>query len=482
LVAAVVAALASATGCSGGSEGGNTSGGNTSGNVPGGPATVKGSVQSLSGGLVVNGVAFRTSGARIRDDGGATSTLSGETEVRGRVAEGEVVTVRGGLDDGGASGQATELEVHHSVEGELQSKGPGQIVVGGAVVSVDDSTRVSDRSGNPAVSDDLLGRRVEVSGHGDGRGGLRATSVRESTLSSTSERELRAFVVAVSGSVVDLSFSQGGSVAVRVDVGGISPAPAVSVGAFVEVRTTGAADANGVYAATSIHPEDDLRPRSSDRVEVEGIVTVVDATGFTVGSQRVAATASTAFRGGTADDVVVGVGMEAEGVLRADGVLEASELHFRPSARVEANAASVDAAAGTFQLIGLAIHVTPSTELRNLSSLDALAAGSDVEVRGYPTADGAGLNATRVEVRSTSPSDRAFLRGVVAAKTPTSSLGILGIAVDTSAASFRDPSDTRMDPVPFFDAITVGQTVVKVRWRPYPSSTSQKVEEAELEN
>jgi hypothetical protein len=485
-----VLALVVSTAC-GGSSGtmGSDPGAPASPGDPGNPgtpvasATLKGSVQGLSSGLVVNGVAFRTSGARIRDDGGATSTLSGENEVRGRVAEGEVVTVRGVLDDGGTSGQATEIEVHHSVEGEVEAKGPGVVVVAGTTVSVDDSTRVADRNGNPLVSDDILvGERVEISGHDDGRGGVRATSVQESAQAAGSERELRAWVVAVSGTLVDLSFSSGGPAAVRVDVGGISPAPAVTAGTFVEVRTVGPADGSGVYTATSIHAEDDLRPQAADRVEVEGIVTALDAGGFTVGSQRVATTATTSFRGGTLDDLVVGVGLEVEGTLRADGVLEAREVKFRPSARVEANASAVDAAAGTFQVLGLVVHVTPSTELRNLASLGSLAAGAYVQVRGYPTLDGAGLNATRVELLGSAPSDRAFLRGVVAAKTPTSSLQILGIAIDTSAASFRDHSNASIGATAFFDAIATGQTIVKVRWRPYPASTSEPVDEAELQN
>jgi len=33
----------------------------------------------------------------------------------------------------------------------------------------------------------------------------------------------------------------------------------------------------------------------------------------------------------------------------------------------------------------------------------------------------------------------------------------------------------------FLDAITPGQTLVKVRWRPVPSSTSAPVDQAEIE-
>jgi hypothetical protein len=475
---AVVLVAAIAAGCGGAGDGVQGGGG-----TAGGPATVTGKVQGFSGGLVVNGVTFRTSGAALSADGGAPVALVGEGDVQAAVGAGDVVTVQGTLDDGGASGVATKVELRHLVEGEIASKGAGHVVVAGTAVSIDDTTVVADRHGNPLATDDLaVGTRIEVSGDADGRGGLRASSIRESADDAGAERELRAFVVAVSGTIVDLAFSPGGPVAVRVDVGGISPAASVSVGSFVEVRAVGPAGDGGVLTATSIHVEDSLSPRPADRVRVEGIVTALDASGFTVGAQRVVAGASTELRGGTVDDLVVGAGVEVEGVLRDDGVLVAHEVKFRPSARVEANAEAIDAGAGTFSVLGLAIHVSPSTELRNLASLAALPGGATVQVRGWPTRDGAGLNATRIEVLDAEPADRAFLRGVVSAKTPTSALEILGISVDTRAAEFRSQADAGLSAAAFFDAITTGQTIVKVRWRPYPASTSEPVEEAELEN
>jgi hypothetical protein len=39
-----------------------------------------------------------------------------------------------------------------------------------------------------------------------------------------------------------------------------------------------------------------------------------------------------------------------------------------------------------------------------------------------------------------------------------------------------------MGAAAFFDAIVPGETVVKVRWRPYPASTAAAVDEAELEH
>ncbi len=471
-VLALALAVTTACGDSGSAAGGG-----------GRPATVTGTVQGFAGGLVVNGIAFRTSGATIREDGGAPEVLAGEDRIRSLVGDGQVVAVRGRLDDGGGSGEAEEIELHDLLEGEIEAEGAGRVVIAGTEVSVDDTTAVEDRHGNPLTQDDLfVGERVEISGHADGRGGVRATSIRESADAAGAERELRAFVVTVSGTMVDLAFSPNGPIAARVDVGGISPAPALSPGEFVEVRTVGPADANGVLTATSIRLEDDLAPEPGDEVESEGIVTKIDASGFTVGSQRVVAGAGTEFEGGTADDLVVGVLLEVEGVLRDDGVLAAREVKFRPSARIEANADAVDPAAAALSSLGLTIHVTPSTELRNLASLGSLPAGANVEIRGFPTRDGAGLNATRLELLDTRPSDRAILRGVVTATTPTSAIEILGISIDTSAAEFSGVSGSSSSASAFFDGLTPGKSLVKVRWRPYPASTSVPVDEVGLEN
>ena len=258
--------------------------------------------------------------------------------------------------------------------------------------------------------------------------------------------------------------------------------PALAVGDFVEVRTRGTASPDGTLTATAIHREDDLSARPGDRVEIEGIVTAVDASGFAIGAQRVEAGPGVELRGGTAEDLVVGAKVEVEGVLREDGLLVAGEVEFRPSARLEGNAADVDAASSTFTLLGLVVHVSPSTELRNVASLAALPAGATVEVRGTPTRDGAGIDATRLELLDVRPADRAFLRGVVSAKTPTSSVVILGIAVDTRSAAFRDRGDAQISATSFFDAVAPGQTIVKVRWRPYPATTGEPIDEAELEN
>ena len=468
--------------------GGSSSSGGTSSKA----ATVRGEVKAVAGGLQVAGVTFSTAGATLSvpDDSATRITLSDESEIARHLARGMVVTVKGRVSDDGTRGEAAEIEFRDLMEGTIDDRGPGRLRVLGRTVSVDDSTQILDDRGGRLGLDDLSsGRRVEISGHGDSRGGVSATFVRvRDDNAGQAEREVKGWIVQIAGPVISLSFEQGGPIAFSADLSGITPAPSVAVGDFVEVKTLGPADANGVFAAVRLEHEDDLQPGLREEFEVEGIVTAGTAAAFTVAGRDVVTSATTRFVGGTPDDLVPGVKVEAEGTLDDAGVLQARKVQFKPSARIEANVEAIDAAAGTLTVLGRVVRVNPSTELRGISGLDGLGLLQRVEVRGYPTADGEGLNATRLELESTAPWDRATLRGVVTAKTPVTGLTILGLAIDTSAASFHDFSaDSGVDGPPmsaqaFFDAITTGTTIVKVRWRPYPDSTAQAVDEAELEN
>jgi hypothetical protein len=96
------------------------------------------------------------------------------------------------------------------------------------------------------------------------------------------------------------------------------------------------------------------------------------------------------------------------------------------------------------------------------------------------SSDGSALSGRLPDGQIVIDQDRALLRGVVTAKTPTSSLTIAGHVIDTSRAQFRDTLDNALTPAAFFAAVTTGKTVVKVRWRPFIDA-SKPVEEAEIE-
>ncbi len=75
--------------------------------------------------------------------------------------------------------------------------------------------------------------------------------------------------------------------------------------------------------------------------------------------------------------------------------------------------------------------------------------------------------------------DRAFLKGIVTAKS-TATLTIGGYTVDIGAAQFRDGSDAAVTAEEFLGLVTLGVTRVKVRWEPF-TSASAPVEQAEID-
>jgi hypothetical protein len=481
----VAMAMASLAACGGAGKGG--------GGAATGPArvTVSGAVRSTSAGLNVNGVTFRTAGASLRmpDDSPTPIALASEDTVKGHLDDGMVVTVKGRLDDGGVTGQAESIEFRDAMEGAIDDKGADHVTVLGQPLSVDDTTHVEDHLHNPKTLADLSpGMRVEISGHGDARGGARATFIRiRDDVAAGTPHEAKGYVVAMAPPFYDLAFTRGGPAAFTIDVSAISPAPVLAIGDLVEATFAEAnpdPNGDGKLDAIALEIEQELEAEHGEELEVEGIVSSVSAPGFTVAGQAVVPNADATWSGGTADDLVVGVEIEVEGTLGDDGVLHASELKFEASVRIDGNVGALDAPGGSLSILGVAIHVTPSTELRGgVTSLADLALGDRVEIRGTPTSDGTGVNASRLELLSTSPSDRAFLRAAVTAKTPTTGLTMLGLAIDVSAASFQGvDGSSAMAANAFFDAIVPGKTLVKVRWRPYPASPADPVDEAELEN
>ncbi|MFT3916796.1 MAG: DUF5666 domain-containing protein [Anaeromyxobacteraceae bacterium] len=454
--------------------------------------TSRGAISAITAaGFTVNGTTYRVAGARLSmpDEAVASVTLASNADLSKYLVTGMIVTVRaagtaaGALSEGSSGGEAeaAEVEFEHEVEGEVEAHDANSLDVLGHHVSMDDDTNVVDRHGDKVDRTSLTaGTRVEVSGHGDGKGGLSATMVRVRDDRQGEDQEVKGWVVAVSGTTVDLSFSKGGTSELAIDVSKITPAPVIAVDDFLEVKTDGSKNDAGALFALSVKQEDEREDESEHQGEheVEGIVTNLTLTGFSIGDTKVSYSASTSYVGGTADDLVEGVKVEVEGAVGQDGVLAASKIQFKASVRIEANVEARDETAGTITVLGLKVNVTPSTQGLGVA---AATVGTAVEVRGTMSKDGTAVNATRFELKDFKPANRAFLRGLVTAKT-ASSVTIAGIVVDLSKASLNDLAEGGMTLEAFLAAVTPGTTIVKARWRPYPDSTSAPADEAELDN
>jgi len=286
--------------------------------------------------------------------------------------------------------------------------------------------------------------------------------------------------VGLSGSSFGISLVSGGTPYLNVNAAAAT-LPSLANGSIVEVNgTTFAPGTPGTLGATVVELEDRLLGDDNSEAEVEGIVTGFDgANSFVVAGQAVSLNASTRFVG-AADpanpraDLADGVKVEVEGRLQG-GTLVAEQVKYKDAVRIMAPVTTVSGS--TFTMLGKSVAFAAGRT--RFDGLTAPSAGQALEIRGYVMIDGT-IFAQRVKLEE-GGNDRPFLQGVVTSKTPTSSLTILGIPVNTTAAEFHDSSETLLSATNFFNAVTEGQTLVKAKWDVGTIDTSLPARELELE-
>ena len=452
----VVFALA---GCGGG-------GGGAASPAASGPAVSQG-VITAKGSVFVNGIEFNTTGATIRidDNPGAEGDLK----------VGMVVKVKGTSDDATKKGVATLVEAWDVLEGTIGSVGlDNTITVMGQLVKIEDNvTRLNDDDTVKvfAGANFQPGDVVEVNGFPDDNGGLRATRVAKK---SSGEFEVKGFVSGLTGSSFGLSLIPGGAATLTVNFAANLLPAGIANGSFVEVKSL-VAPVAGAVTASLIKLEDALGA-AGEKVEVEGIVTGGTVDDFSINGQRVLTNSATIYVGGLKGDFALGVKLEAEGPLDANGAIVATKISFRSSIKIEADASAVSASGLT--LLGKTVVINQFTRLQNGTPVN----GDHVQVRASLDRDG-NLIASRIVIESAS--NRAFLQGPVTARdSAAGTLTILGTPIATnSQTEFRvstDSSEQAVGAAAFFAQLTPNVTVVKVRWDAF-TGTALPVNQAEIE-
>jgi hypothetical protein len=424
-------------------------------------AASRGVVTALSP-LTVNGVRFDTGAAEIR--------VEGQRRTESELRKGQVVRVRGEIR--GQEGRAATVSFDDDLSGKVDDKGGNRMHVGGHEVEIEHGTEFEDETRR---EDSIQpGERVRVSGHRSASGTIRATRI-EKEAGSHEDFQVKGHVAGLAASSSPVTFAlrmtPDGADLYQVTLAAGATLPAgMKDGSFVEVRAA-AKPAAGAITATAVELEDDQIGAENDEVEVEGLVTSGSSAAFSIWAQAVTTSAATNWENGAPGDLLPGVKVEAEGTIDAAGVLVARKVSFRWNVRLQAAPASASESApgvGTFQVLGLTVHVDALTEWKSSGkaggiSLSNLGA-TPVEVRGYRARNGVDVIATRVEPRN---DDRIILQGPVSAKNAAArTLTILGITVQPDgAASYRGMDDGSLSAVAFFDAVNPDQSVVKARGR-----------------
>lgn len=485
LLAALILSTLAACGGSGNGNGGNASPNPPTTSPPVGGIGRSGvSVGPIStfGSIVVNGVRYDTDSATfiVNDAPGTQDDL--------RV--GQVVKVRGSIDDDGmgTTGTAEEVVFDDSVKGPVEQidLAGSQLVVLGQTVLVRSDTSFDDSFSPPSLDGVSLGQIVEVSGQIDANGNIVATRIEpkpagtqlevHGTVSNLDAANMR---FNLNNLVVDFS-------AATLDN---FPGGQISAGDFVEAKGISFGTA-GELLATKVELES-LLPGAAegDRIEIEGFITrFVSPQDFDVAGQPVTTTNGTTYEGGVASDLGINIKVEAEGDIDANGILVATKIDIRraKAVRMVANADSVDAASSSLVVLGITIEVDALTRFEDKSDADVdpltladINAGDYLEIRGDEFPAGSGTILATIFERE-DPDTETVLQGFVETIAEPG-YTLLGVTVQTSGATvFRDANDNVISSTSFFNQLGVND-LVKAKGTE-TSATTISASEVEFEN
>lgn len=440
-----------------------------------GSASASGTITNF-GSVYVNGKKFETNEVEVtREDQSIRCSISPSNTCG--LKKGMVVTVQGSFN--GTQHTAASVRQKDAVEGLVQSVAADglSLVVMGQTVLVDETTMIDNNIPEQEVRNLVPGTdAVEVNGHVRLNGVIQATFIEKKSVGTVTP-EVRGFVTSHSDGSKTFQI---GALTINYATALINdmPVPTGSNwnGLFVEVKGTVFNATTTALTATKVEPEYLGIGDNIDEFEMEGFVTKVLGPGdFFIGTTQVQTTASTEFRGGTIDEIVLGTKLSAEGRW-TNGLLVAKHVKFHTGVRLEGNIASIAGTSVTLVgLPGVTAQVTGQTEFKD-TNLSDLSIGDHVRVRGRVSGT-TSVTVTRVELRSAD--NDIDLQGPVQSISGNM-IVILGVPVDTSSiAQFESVSGSSMNRAAFLAEVHVN-SLVKVKGRGNGSTVSW--EEAELED
>jgi len=440
------------SGCSGGSSDPGSGPVPTGGIDGGGRIFVSGPINSF-GSVIVNGVAYDTTGAEIIADG--------QVVTESALKVGQIVLIS--ATSNGTTLSADRIVYDDNLEGPIESID----VVGNVLTVLGQTAHVNSvTSFDPDIPGRSLeglsaGEIVEISGYINSSQEIVATRIEleddqgdYEVTGIISNLDSIAMTFNINNIVVDYSLAS-------LDDFGTGQ---ISDGDFVEVEGDQFGN-SGELIADRVELEDDIRDNDEiddSDIEIEGLITrFVSTTDFDVSGIPVTTNSSTEYGDGTAADLALDVLIEVDGRFNGDGVLVADEIDFEEVGvlEIEAMVDNVDTAAGRVTLLGISVAINDETRMEDDTdalvrpfSISDINVGDWLEVKGYEDEPGSNLlTATRVERDDTDgeASIQGFATDVV-----NPSFRILGLDIDTDGnTEFDDISSSE------FFATAEGQLV-----------------------
>ena len=456
----LAAAMLITGGCGGGGGGSDVTpppptGGITRTGVAVGPITGFGSV-------IVNGVTYDTSSTIFTKDGLPAT--------QDDFSVGQVVLVKGTIDDDGTNAMANTVEFDDVVEGPVSSVNEqlNQLVVLGQTVLLTATTSIDDSC--PGTLDDLLVvPAVEVSGLADANGLIEATRIecRDGTWDGVMEvnglvsgHNAGATTFMINGLEVDYSGAA---------VDNFPTAGVINDGDPVEAKGT-VLNGNTLDATRVEYKGNRFANDDGDHAEIEGFITrFVSASDFDVSGLPVTTTGSTTFEGGTAAALGLNLKVEVDGEFNASGVLVATKVDIKSATAVRVTGTLDSVSGNTMTILGITVNTDPlKTRFEDKSEarvdplqVGDLNTGDYVEIRGQEMPVG---QITAVLLERDDFDTRTELRGFVEAGGKNEpNLTVLGATIVTNGATLyrdsRGATDVGMGAAEFWAAVQEGSLV-----------------------
>ncbi|MDH3266322.1 MAG: DUF5666 domain-containing protein [Gammaproteobacteria bacterium] len=395
------------------------------------------------GSVIVNGVRYDTSAA--------TFDVDDSPGVQGDLRIGQVVVVRGTLNDDSTTGVADSVQFDDVVEGPISSinMAAATITVLDQIVMIDADTSFDDRISPASIEGLAVNDTVEVSGFFRADGSIAATRIETKPPGTEFEvtgivRNVTAANFMINNLVVNYSAAQLDNF----------PTGAPETGQLVEAKGNNLGGSGELLATRVEFKGNDIGGANGDQIEVEGFITrFVAANDFDVEGIPVITTASTAYVNGTSADLALNRKVEVEGTINAAGAISATKVEIKLAGFIRIEGMVDATTANSVTIFGITVGVDSLTRIEDKSNasvdpfrLADINVGDYLETRGYE--DASGIVATRVE--------REDFQGDVAIRAFVDSVAdpdftIRGVLIQTNGSTtFRDINDQIIPASGFF--------------------------------
>ena len=447
------------------------SGGGSSGGIGGTGVTSTGTIDGF-GSIFVNGVEFETDESDVFLNG-ASSTVSD-------LRLGMVVTVRGTVNEDGATGSANQVIFHSELIGPVSEIEIDQnhdslvlTVLGVRVITERTATVLDGVSFDTLAVNDL----IDVSGFFESSKQIRATNIQKSStfVAGVSDVKLEGIVSALSNSQFSL-----GTVFVDYSNADLSGVPEGKITEGLLVEAYGTLTGN-VITANRVEVDEELRhgfDEGSDVTVMGAITGLVDLSQFVVNG--VIVDASNAELEPHALVLANGMIVEVEGIWNGSKLNAKAVKSRRGRVELQARVASVDTSGRSITVqyatgtVTVAVSSTTllkdNTDQSTSLSLGTITSGNFLQIEASQLGDT--LLASRIQ-RDSADSDvlqapvERFTRGV--------DMTLLGVTFSTDGAKFKDSKNTAVGANAFFGQLQIGD-LVKLTDEDVPDGTADEIE------